>query len=99
PALASADIGASLSGATDLSIETADVIFMNNKLENIEKLISLARSNQTIIYQNIIFSVSIIFALLLSNVFGFIELPFGVIAHEGSAILVILNSLRMLIPQ
>lgn len=97
PALAAADIGASMASGTDLSIETADVIFMNNNLFNISKLLRLAKSNQAIIYQNIFFSVGLIILLLITNVFGFIQLPTGVIAHEGSTILVILNSLRMLL--
>ncbi len=97
PALASADCGAAMGSGTDLSLETADVIFMNNNLGNVSTLIKLAKANQTIIYQNMIFSISVIVILLLTNVFGLIKLPFGVIAHEGSTILVILNSLRMLL--
>src|SRR5690606_12103921 len=97
PALAAADIGAAMGTGTDLSIETADVIFMNNNLENIPKLLHLAKANQRIIYQNMIFSISVILLLLVFNVFIDIELPIGVVAHEGSTILVILNSLRMLI--
>ncbi len=97
PALATADIGASMGSGTDVSIETADIIFMNNKLENIPALFRLAKANQAIIYQNIIFSITVILLLLTSNVFGLIMLPIGVVAHEGSTILVILNSLRMLL--
>jgi Cd2+/Zn2+-exporting ATPase len=47
--------------------------------------------------QNIVFSVTVISLLLLSNVFGIVLLPLGVIFHEGSTILVILNSLRLLL--
>ncbi|MBN3490162.1 cadmium-translocating P-type ATPase [Acholeplasma equirhinis] len=97
PALASADIGASMGSGTDLSIETADIIFMNNNLDNIPKLLHLAKENQKIILQNMLFSTLVIFLLLVFNVFIKIPLPFGVVAHEGSTILVILNGLRMLI--
>lgn len=97
PALATADIGASMGSGTDVSIETADVIFMNNKLENIPFLFKLAKANQRIILQNVVFSITVILLLLTSNVFGLILLPIGVVVHEGSTILVILNSLRMLL--
>ncbi len=96
PALSSANIGASMGSGTDLSIETSDVIFMNNNLNNIPTLLKIAKSNNKIIIQNIVFSISIIILLLLINVFGLIKLPVGVVFHEGSTILVILNSLRML---
>jgi Cd2+/Zn2+-exporting ATPase len=46
--------------------------------------------------QNVVFSISIIFILLLSNIAGLIVLRFGVLGHELSTILVILNSLRLL---
>ncbi len=97
PALAVADIGAAMGSGTDVSLQTADVIFMNNNLSNINRIIQLSNQNRTIIYQNMIFAVGVILFLLISNVFGLVLLPAGVIAHEGSTILVILNSLRMLI--
>lgn len=96
PALAISDVGVAMGSGTDVSLETADVVFMNNKIENITKTIKLAKRMRQISKQNIIFSITVITLLLLSNVFGLILLPLGVIAHEGSTILVILNSLRLL---
>jgi Zn2+/Cd2+-exporting ATPase len=49
-----------------------------------------------IVKQNLAFSISIIILLVLSNFYQVIDLPLGVIGHEGSTILVILNSLRLL---
>lgn len=97
PALASADVGVAMGSGTDVSLETADIVFMNNNIENIEKSIALSKQMKKIAYQNIIFSISVITLLLFSNVFGIVLLPLGVIFHEGSTILVILNSLRMLL--
>jgi len=51
---------------------------------------------QGIVKQNIIFSVAVIALLIISNFLQIVDLPFGVIGHEGSTILVILNGLRML---
>lgn len=96
PALAIADIGASMGSGSDVSLETADIIFMNNKIENIDKIFRISKANQSIIYQNMIFSLLVILTLLSFNIFGLVNLPFAVVAHEGSTILVILNGLRML---
>lgn len=97
PALASADIGVAMGSGTDVSLETADIVFMNNNIENIEKSIHLAKRMKKIARQNIVFSITVISLLLLSNVAGIVLLPLGVIFHEGSTILVILNSLRLLL--
>jgi Cd2+/Zn2+-exporting ATPase len=51
---------------------------------------------QRIVKQNVMFSISVIVLLILSNFFQVLDLPFGVIGHEGSTILVILNGLRLL---
>ncbi len=96
PALATADVSVAMGAGTDVSLETADIIFMNNRIENLPKLINLSKRMRVITLQNIIFSISVILVLLVSNVFGVIRLPLGVVAHEGSTILVILNSLRLL---
>ncbi len=96
PALATATIGVSMGDGTDVSLETADIVMMNNQLQNIPYLIRLAKRSQTIIYQNVIFSISVIFILLISNLLGIVILRYGVLSHELSTILVILNSLRLL---
>ena len=51
-----------------------------------------------IIKQNIIFSILVILLLIASNFLQFLNLPLGVVGHEGSTILVILNGLRLLRP-
>ena len=96
PALQVAELGISMGSGTDISLETADIIIMNNNLSSIPYLFKLSKKMNLIINQNIIFSLLIICLLLLSNVFGLIALPLGVLVHEGSTILVILNSLRLL---
>ncbi|HGI7811993.1 TPA: heavy metal translocating P-type ATPase, partial [Streptococcus pyogenes] len=58
--------------------------------------IQLSRTMKTIIKQNIVFALSVITLLILANVFQVVNLPLGVVGHEGSTILVILNGLRLL---
>ena len=96
PSLASASVGVSMGDGTDVSLETADIVMMNNNLGNIPYLLTLSKRTQVIILQNMIFSIGVIVILLLSNIAGLIVLRFGVLGHELSTILVILNSLRLL---
>ncbi|MGO3727894.1 MAG: heavy metal translocating P-type ATPase, partial [Enterococcus viikkiensis] len=58
----------------------------------------LAKKMKRLVRQNILFSISVILLLIASNFLQFLTLPLGVVGHEGSTILVILNGLRMLIP-
>ncbi|MEH7121918.1 heavy metal translocating P-type ATPase [Bacillus sp. JJ1503] len=96
PALATANIGIAMGEGTDVALETADVVLMKNDLPRIAEAIKLSRKMNGIIKQNVIFSITVIMLLIASNFLQFVDLPFGVIAHEGSTILVILNSLRLL---
>ncbi|MRX72277.1 heavy metal translocating P-type ATPase [Bacillus lacus] len=96
PALAAADIGVAMGEGTDVALETADVVLMKNELANISRAIELSRKMTRIIKQNIIFSLSVIGLLISSNFLQILDLPLGVIGHEGSTILVILNGLRLL---
>lgn len=96
PALATATTGIAMGAGTDIALETADIILMKNDLSRIAYAIRLSKKMQRIVKQNIFFSVSVIILLIISNFFQTITLPIGVIGHEGSTILVILNGLRML---
>ncbi|MBY9077018.1 cadmium-translocating P-type ATPase [Paenibacillus sp. HN-1] len=97
PALAQATVGMGMgmkgSGA---ALEVADVVLMNDNIEEIASTISLARRSQRIVKQNMTFAITVIVLLILSNFIEGIALPFGVVGHEGSTILVILNGLRLL---
>jgi Cd2+/Zn2+-exporting ATPase len=96
PALATANVGIAMGGGTDVALETADVVLMKNDLARIAEAIKLSKRMNRIIKQNIVFSIIVIGILISSNFFKILELPYGVIGHEGSTILVILNSLRLL---
>ena len=96
PALAIANVGIAMGGGTDVALETADIVLMKNDLPRIAEAIDLSKRMNKIIKQNVIFSITVIMVLISSNFFQILDLPFGVIGHEGSTILVILNSLRLL---
>ena len=98
PALACADIGVAMGAAgTDIAMETADVVLMGDKLENISILLAIARHARRVLWQNLVFASSVILLLLIAAFGIHLPLPMGVVGHEGSTVLVCLNGLRLLI--
>ena len=96
PALANATVGIAIGEGTALAIEASDIVLLKNNLSLNKYGHELSKKMKRNILQNIVFSLSVITILILANVFQFINLPLGVIGHEGSTILVILNGLRLL---
>ena len=96
PALAVADIGVAMGMGSDAAIETADVVLVKNDLSKLLYAMNLSERLSKIVRQNIVFSITVIILLLGANFFQVLTLPFGVVGHEGSTILVILNGLRLL---
>ncbi|MBU6349152.1 MAG: cadmium-translocating P-type ATPase [Chloroflexi bacterium] len=104
PALATAQVGIAMgAGGTDVALETADVVLMSSDLGRLPFTLQLSRKANQIIRQNVIFSIAVIGLLVLSTILapivwpGFLlPLPLGVVGHEGSTLIVVLNGLRML---
>jgi len=96
PALATATSGIAMGEGTDVALETADVVLMQNDLTRISYAVKVSKKMQRIVKQNVFFSVAVIAILIFSNFMQVVDLPLGVIGHEGSTILVILNGLRLL---
>jgi Cd2+/Zn2+-exporting ATPase len=97
PALATASIGVAMGGAgTDVALETADVVLMGDDLTRLPYAIDLSRRTRRTIRQNIGFSLSVIAVLVVATLTRGIPLPLGVVGHEGSTVIVVLNGLRLL---
>jgi Cd2+/Zn2+-exporting ATPase len=97
PALATATLGIAMGGAgTDVALETADVVLMADDLTKLPYAIALSRRTRRTIIQNLTFSLAVIVILVTSALSIGIPLPLGVVGHEGSTIIVVLNGLRLL---
>ena len=75
---------------------TMDLILIKNDLSKLSHVHKLSKKMLKITYQNIIFAIFVVVALVVLNFLGKMDITFGVILHEGSTLAVILNSLRML---
>jgi Cd2+/Zn2+-exporting ATPase len=77
-------------------METVDVVLMSDNLQNIVFALALSRHARCVICQNLAFALAVIIVLVVSALGFSLVLSIGVIADEGSAVLVYLNGLRML---
>ncbi len=97
PAMAASHLGVAMGAAgTDVALETADVVLMADDLSKLPYVLNLARRTRRVVWQNIAFSLSVIIILILSVLFISLPLTIGVIGHEGSTLLVVVNGLRLL---
>ncbi len=97
PALAQASVGIAMGKVgSDVALETADIVLMADKLEKIEAAMRLGKRAQAIVKQNITIALGFIILLLIGNFLGSVNLPIGVIGHEGSTVIVTLSGLRLL---
>ena len=98
PALASATLGMAMGAAgTDVALETADVVLMSDDLRKIPYAISLSRQARKVILQNLAFAIAVIVMLVIAALGFELPLPVGVVGHEGSTVIVVLNGLRLLL--
>ncbi|ETT54456.1 heavy metal translocating P-type ATPase [Paenibacillus sp. FSL H7-689] len=97
PALAAATVGMGMGlSGSGTALEVADAVLMNDNIEEIAWVIGQARRAQRTVKQNMFFAITVILALIVGNFLQDVALPLGVVGHEGSTILVILNGLRLL---
>ncbi len=97
PCLAAADVGVAMGArGSDAALEQAEVILMHDRIENFLAAHRLSRRARTVIRQNLTISLGVVIVMVIATAFGAVPLAVGVAAHEGSTLVVCLNSLRLL---
>ncbi|WP_107996051.1 heavy metal translocating P-type ATPase [Trichococcus paludicola] len=97
PAIATADIGLAMGeGGTDISMETADVVLMADKLMQFSHAYSLSKATMRNMKQNIAIAVAVVIFLLAGVLLGSVHLASGMFIHEASILAVILNAMRLI---
>ncbi|NLV99379.1 MAG: cadmium-translocating P-type ATPase [Clostridiaceae bacterium] len=97
PALASADPGIAIGAAgADVAMETADVVLMSNDIGKLSYAMGLSRATSNNVKQNVIFAIIIVIVLLAGVLLQEVNMSLGMLVHEGSVLLVILNAMRLM---
>jgi Cd2+/Zn2+-exporting ATPase len=97
PALASADLGIAIGGAsTQVAMETADVVLMSDEVKKLSYAIGLSRATVKNMKQNIYFAIIVAAALIIGVLGKVVFLSSGMLIHELSVLLVIINAVRLL---
>lgn len=97
PCLAAAYVSIAMGArGSDAALEQSEIILMKDRIDNILNAFSLSREARKIIKQNLVISLGTVLVMVCAAMGGFVPLTLGVIAHEGSTVLVCINSLRLL---
>ena len=97
PALASADLGIAIGGmGTDVAMETADVVLMSGSIRKLSHAIGLSRATVRNMKQNIYFAILVAALLLMGVLVKTVNLSFGMLVHELSVLIVIINAVRLI---
>jgi Cd2+/Zn2+-exporting ATPase len=97
PCLAAADVSVAMGArGSDAALEQAEVILMHDRIENFLAAHRLSRRARAVIRQNLTISLGVVVVMVIATAFGAVPLSIGVAAHEGSTLVVCLNSLRLL---
>jgi Cd2+/Zn2+-exporting ATPase len=97
PALVHADVGIAMGArGTDVAMDAADIVLMKDRIDDVAWLHAHARRTAGIVRQNLSLAIAVIAVLSVVAALGSVPLPFAVVGHEGSTVLVALNALRLL---
>ena len=97
PSIALANIGIAMGSGTDIAIETSDVVLMNSDFSLLPHALGLTKATARNMKQNIFIAVGVVFFLLASVFFSkWMNMSIGMLVHEASILVVILNGMRLM---
>lgn len=97
PSLALADIGIAMGNGTDVAIETSDIVLMNSDFSRLPHALGLTKATASNMIQNIVIAIGVVLVLLFSVFFSqWMNMSIGMLVHEASILVVIVNGMRLL---
>lgn len=97
PSLALANIGIAMGSGTDVAIETSDVVLMNSDFSRLPHALGLTKATARNMKQNIAIALGVVLVLLAGLLFSeWVSMSVGMLVHEASILVVILNGMRLL---
>lgn len=95
PALAAADTGIAMGSGTDVAIDNSDVVLIKSDLKSLVRSLKLSKKAVLTLYENIAIAVRTVVLLLIGLFAGYIHMSIGMLIHEASILVVILNAMRL----
>jgi heavy metal translocating P-type ATPase len=97
PAMAAAQVGVAMGRhGSDLTLQTADAVLVQDDLTTLPAIIALSRRSRGAVVQNLVLGCAAIVGLVAWDLLGHLPLALGVVGHEGGTVLIGLNGLRLL---
>lgn len=96
PSIALADIGIAMGNGTDVAVETSDVVLMQSSLGKLIHAYGLTKKTTANMKENILIAIATVLFLLVGLIFGYIYMASGMLVHEASILVVVMNGMRLL---
>ena len=97
PALKKSDVGIAMGGVgSDIAVEAADIVLVNDNIKEIPHLVALSKRMMTTIKVNLSFSLILNFVAIILAMVGTLSPVWGALVHNGGSLLVVANSALLL---
>ncbi|MBE5917691.1 MAG: cation-translocating P-type ATPase [Pseudobutyrivibrio ruminis] len=97
PALKEATVGIAMGGmGSDIAVDAADIVLVNDEIENLPHLIALSKHMMNIIKMNLTFSMTLNFVAIVLAITGVLNPVVGALVHNAGSVIVIVNSAFLL---